>query len=791
MVVDYTDYLEAGWHIFPLHAIIDGKCGCGNPECPPKSLGKHPILHGWQHVTTWDEDQLDYMTGEDSIGERNQFLDGFGVNLLGLHILVVDVDVRNGGLEGLKKLNHTLGYDIEEKAAFVVNTGSGDGSRHIYMYVPDAYRGKSLAQTLSSQFEGIDFKSTGFVVGCGSNHASGEHYWAKKGTPADVIDAPVELMELIVQKEKLRSTFSGTFAEYSFAELRDIVLAIQNKGRDYEKWIRIGMGVHHATDGSAEGYDLWCEWSAKSDAHDPDGMDYKWHSFGKSRQSQVTIATLKMWAEEDGYVVPVTFDAGDQFEDVVIDVPETVNGVTSKVAMSACNLKQPPGLAGDIVAWINSRSMYPRENLAVAAALMAISNAAGLRYRVGGYNTSLNLIVFGVADSGSGKGAILSAMQELDRAAGVQDAVHGGIKSEQELIRNQLRNQAAIYKVDEAGSFLNKISNSKKSGRTAYLEHVVGVIMSLFSNANDYYNITGDLKEELREGIEKERARITKRMDDGVAGLEHILDDLTKELEDIREGIKEPYMSFFGLSEPSSFNEAVNGDVWLTIGGLIGRSLVFTETNGVPHRKKLGEFGSFELPMNISMQLAALYWGGKSGEESTRVKRHGDIVQIPMTDKAKEAEEEIYEYWHKQGVLEQDMGTGMQTLTIRATELTLKVAGILGVAGGQITVEHMQWAHALVHRITHEKMSRAKAATGAESKETQDRSDGLIEAVKSVLIQKDAFTVGVIANRFRRDYTKKQVQECLDWMVSQGMAKLETKVSANNRKFDYYSAVDK
>src|SRR5690606_14780829 len=101
-IIDYQDYLDAGWHIFPLHPIIDGRCGCGNAEC--KNAGKHPVMSNWQHVTTWDEEQIAYFTGEDGHSDRNQFLDGFGVNLAGKRLLVIDVDARNGGVEALKRL---------------------------------------------------------------------------------------------------------------------------------------------------------------------------------------------------------------------------------------------------------------------------------------------------------------------------------------------------------------------------------------------------------------------------------------------------------------------------------------------------------------------------------------------------------------------------------------------------------------------------------------------------------------------------------------------------------------
>ena len=60
MTADYTDELDAGWVIFPLHQIIrdasGARCGCGDPEC--EAIGKHPRASNWQHTQPYDDEQL-------------------------------------------------------------------------------------------------------------------------------------------------------------------------------------------------------------------------------------------------------------------------------------------------------------------------------------------------------------------------------------------------------------------------------------------------------------------------------------------------------------------------------------------------------------------------------------------------------------------------------------------------------------------------------------------------------------------------------------------------------------
>jgi hypothetical protein len=210
----YGDFIEAGHKIFGLHAIRDGKCECGDPDCP--TAGKHPRSANWQHTPHWSEDQLEVME------LSGQLATGYGV-LVSSGLLVVDVDARNGGVDSYARLLETV-PEIAG-AGLVVNTGSGSGSKHLYFKAPE---GVALAQTLT-QYPGIDFKSTGYVVGPGSLHASGRIYEAVIGSPADIQDAPVGLIDLLKMPERYRSRDdSGKVVDFTLAELKDMVMAIPN-----------------------------------------------------------------------------------------------------------------------------------------------------------------------------------------------------------------------------------------------------------------------------------------------------------------------------------------------------------------------------------------------------------------------------------------------------------------------------------------------------------------------------------------------------------------------------------
>ena len=68
---------------------------------------------------------------------------------------------------------------------------------------------------------------------------------------------------------------------------------------DYESWVKVGMILKGEFNDNA--YDLWNQWSARSDSYDPEIMFNKWASFNGSG---LTIATLVAMGKEHGYEVP-------------------------------------------------------------------------------------------------------------------------------------------------------------------------------------------------------------------------------------------------------------------------------------------------------------------------------------------------------------------------------------------------------------------------------------------------------------------------------------------------------
>src|SRR5699024_12298752 len=182
---------------------------------------------------------------------------------------------------------------VRGQAAYIVKTGSGAGEHWYFKNTSE----KSLRAALS-EYPGIDFKSTGFVVGAGSLHVSGMRYEAVHGIPSNITDAPSELIELLERPE--RAEFSVEGHSVSIDELADMLKHIKHDAKQsYEGWLAIGMALHHATEGGPEGEQLWVEWTEAQGGDDVESVSEKWHSCGKSAE-QVTQGTLMADALEGG-----------------------------------------------------------------------------------------------------------------------------------------------------------------------------------------------------------------------------------------------------------------------------------------------------------------------------------------------------------------------------------------------------------------------------------------------------------------------------------------------------------
>jgi len=729
----YREFNENGYPVFGLHGVTrDGFCECLNPKC--EALYKHPKTSAWQHTPVWEEDQLEVMELTDS------FKTGYGVLCKGL--LVVDVDARNGGLDSYNKLIQDCPEILE--AGMIVETGSGGGSKHLFFKIDKDLK---LQQHLK-KYPGIDFKSSGFVVGAGSKHKSGNLYKCVFGSPDEIEYAPKEILSLLEAKEtqKHTSTYNGESLELTEAQFEDILDFIPNDASlEYDEWIMVGMAIHEAT--QSGGYDLWVKWSEKSPKHDDSQMLMKWKSFGKN-PNRYTVGTLIHLAKENGY--EFKHDVDMQELDSNIDWSKKPEPKT--VEFDPLN---PPFLAGDIAKWINSNSFYPRERLAVASALMAISSACGLRYR--GYNdTTANMFMFCVAGSGTGKESIMQSYTKLLKEIGISQAMHGGIISEQELTRNIVDHQASFYTIDEFGEILSKIQNARKKGTgNSHLEGIVGSLMSIFSKANGIYLVPQTHKKAFRENLIKEVSKIKMRIDENeqLPTDEAELERLGKRLEELETGILNPYINILGFSTPERFSTLLDED--MADNGFFGRALIVREMDDNP--RKNANFGTANESdyKVITNRLFNLYAGGTT--PVGRVEQLGNIINIPCNEKVTALLDQISEEFWNIGE-EQRENQGFLAYVRRCAELVNKLSLVLSVSEGELKEEAVMWAYHFVKQNLYDKtvMTKANVQTGA--------ADKLINKILSKLDKDAGVSIGVLKGKLR-SFKPEDIESAIKYLV--------------------------
>lgn len=737
-MANIQDYLDAERRVFPLWQIKkDGMCGCDDPDC--ETAGKHPRISSWQHSPHWSDEQIEAMT------EMGQFETGFGVCIDDQ--IIIDIDPRNGGADSFDKLCKDTGIDYKAISGHLVATGGGGW--HIEFNRPV---GKSLVQHLDG-YPGIDFKSSGFVVGASSIHSSGAEYETEHGNPGDLTDAPEALLALLYRPNHHRGKVSGEPVDVSLDELREILLNVPNDDAHYDDYVSVGMGIHHTTGGDNDGFSLWQEWAQRSQKFNPWGMDKKWHSFGKS-PNPITLGTLIAKAEANGYERPVTFP-------VIEDEDPTPDG--HPFPIDSIDLLRPPGFVGKVTEWINGQSRFPRERLAVASALVSVGNIIGLRMIDDKDGVTANLFMFCVSASATGKEAVLQASAGILQTAGINHAVHGSIKSEQEITRNLVRHQAAFYVIDELGYLLRKITNAQDKGGAAYLDGIIGLLMSAYSKANGFMLLTGDLKEEVRGHLLREYSQCKKALsegDDPGGRMTNRVSEIERALDMIDTGLERPFLSLIGFTTPVTFDELVTAEQ--ATNGFIGRAILVRERETNPKRKR--GFKKQAMPMGMRSALQNLYSPGGYDPKRTRIENYIEPTRIPTESKAIDMLEQVAD-WVEDYAEEHKGRTGLEAIVRRAYEQVSKVSLILAGPEGVRTPNHVRWAYAFVRQDIDEKIMLAHSNQLEKRTDANSQGEALMARIYSLVDEKDGETIGVIVNRCRK-WAKADVETAVEHLIA-------------------------
>ncbi|MFC3093006.1 hypothetical protein DRW07_02150 [Alteromonas sediminis] len=360
------------------------------------------------------------------------------------------------------------------------------------------------------------------------------------------------------------------------------------------------------------------------------------------------------------------------------------------VDISSVILEKPPGLAGLICDHLLRTANRPTPLIYPLVALQAISLAAGDKMGINGIK--LNLLTLAIAPSAAGKEHGQAWLAKTAANLKLGRRIAGGISSDVDMIRNLIEADGrCCYRIDEIQGLFNAI----KSKNANTYESKIGDLILTLATSHVFMFSGNHRRQFLREidhDIEQLKKRIGKAKDAkkgdtaledetvNIENLNGLLRWLFKKRGYIENGWPNPIVSIMGHSTPTGLDSLVTEE---NIGtGLIGRCIVI---RCAEMREKLqrAKKRDFFFDYRVENRLRDI----KDNIES----------ELKTTPEALQMLEAIQVYYDEDERLNAPV---MGAIYARVMEQVQKVASLLALEEGTVTVEHVAYAFALVSRCT-------------------------------------------------------------------------------------------
>ena len=289
------EYARIGWHVFPLHSVVNGACTCKNgAEC--EDAGKHPIISP-RAINEWSVEQ--------TIAWWKKFpYANIGMWLEGSNTGVLDLDKKEGvdGEEALKQLCKSKG--IEWPASLTAHTGSG--GLHIYFLYD---RERPIPNAANALGKGIDcWSGQHYLILPPSDHRSGKTYtWKNWGD--EILPFPYGLIPEKRGPGRPKGPQKENFDprdRWQVTKMKRALDLLSPMAQDREMWVKVGMILGRAFRWSDEGFALYDEWSKRTDRDNYNSAGtkrnyYEWSKKAPGEFSEpITSASIYHWAKAYG-----------------------------------------------------------------------------------------------------------------------------------------------------------------------------------------------------------------------------------------------------------------------------------------------------------------------------------------------------------------------------------------------------------------------------------------------------------------------------------------------------------
>jgi len=441
-------YAALGWHIFPVWGAQNGKCKC-------RRLCNSPAKHPVSHIVPRGQD--DATTDEATIRRwYAQMPDaGVAVFLKPSGMVAIDIDPRNGGFETMD--------DIEARngplSSDVLQYTQAGGEHRLFKLAAD--NEIALPGKLGP---GVDVKRNGYIVLAPTHGTSGIYDWEASSDPLEgAIPSPLPdwLRNLAVAPAIAQEgprIISSRFASHEqLEELRSAMAGIPSDDRDL--WVKFGLAL--CPIGQA-GFDLWREWSIKSEKFDPVDLIRVWRSF---KPGQFNFESIFWLAQENGWNNPLS-NAVRETAPVPVDSIQIAAVPVKTIA--PVSMHRIPGVLGEACDWINGTARKPQPQFAVQAALAFGATVLGRRF-VTDHRNWPSMFFLNIGKSASGKEHGKWAVEHLLQACGLEHLIGpNGYTSDAGLLSALCRQPTHFCCIDEFGKVLESaaVKNNFRSAGT-------------------------------------------------------------------------------------------------------------------------------------------------------------------------------------------------------------------------------------------------------------------------------------------------------------------------------------
>lgn len=235
-------YCEKGWFLFPI-----------------KRETKRPAIKDNLKSASNDIEQL--MQWAEKFPNCN-----WGVSLAKSGMVAVDIDEK-----GLDKWGALVVHNGEPQT-LKQKSGSGIGSHFVFK----AEHGKKYRGKID---DGIDVKHNGYIAIFPSIHERTrfQYKWENEAEP----QTPPPWIKALIEKETLAPGKRSPVYKFGSGFYHKIVQQLKEKAFGYNEWLRLGMALHSAFNGSDEGLELYLDLTegVNFKSGDLEQAKYKWETF--------------------------------------------------------------------------------------------------------------------------------------------------------------------------------------------------------------------------------------------------------------------------------------------------------------------------------------------------------------------------------------------------------------------------------------------------------------------------------------------------------------------------------